>query len=301
MSAVRQKHTVESLTSEAIKYKTRGEFSKLSRKAYDIAWQRGILDDICGHMSQVLQYHTIESLTEEALKYKTKEDFKKESHNCHGAATRLGIMDAICGHMDILRKDHTIDSLTEEALKYKSRVEFRKLSQSCYVIANRRGILDLICGHMVALNQYHTVESLTAEALKYKTRNEFYKLSHKAYDIAHRRGILDNICGHMERDKGGFNPEKPGILYYIRFDHQDEGSVWKIGITNRDAKSRLNGISPKQGWTATILQSIYFNNGSECYEMEQSLHAEFEEYSYKGPSVLKSGNTELFTCNVLGL
>jgi hypothetical protein len=55
------------------------------------------------------------------------------------------------------------------------------------------------------------------------------------------------------------------------------------------------------GWKATVLQQLTFDNGSDCYEMEKSLHNEFSKYNYRGPAILKNGNTELFTCNILGL
>ena len=60
-------------------------------------------------------------------------------------------------------------------------------------------------------------------------------------------------------------------------------------------------IIQKTGWTSTILQTIYFDNGAECYEMEQSLHKEFKEFRYQGEKILYSGNTELFTKNILDI
>lgn len=44
--------TYEMLYQEALKYKTRSEFQAKSRKAFDIAYRRGIMDEICSHMKR---------------------------------------------------------------------------------------------------------------------------------------------------------------------------------------------------------------------------------------------------------
>jgi hypothetical protein len=50
MVVLRTKWTYEMLAAEAQKYTNRGDFYKNSRKAYDVAHKRGILDEICSHM-----------------------------------------------------------------------------------------------------------------------------------------------------------------------------------------------------------------------------------------------------------
>lgn len=46
------KWTIEKLSEEALKYRTRREFQKASACAYSIAFKRKIIDEICGHMEK---------------------------------------------------------------------------------------------------------------------------------------------------------------------------------------------------------------------------------------------------------
>jgi hypothetical protein len=291
-----KKHTPESLMSEALKYNHRREYRLANCASYTKACRLGILDKVCAHMDR--RGHTIESLTLEALKYNKRYEFVKANINAYNAAVKQGILDDICNHMD-QRNRHTKESLTIEALKYNKRKDFEKANGGAYQSALILGIMDEICGHMPVIKRAHTIESLTDEALKYNTRSEFESANQGAYGSALDKGIMDEICGHMLEAIRGFVKSKPGILYYIRFDHDDECSLWKVGITNINADKRLKGISPFPGWKATILQQLTFINGTDCYEMERSLHTEFKQYKYNGPAILKNGNTELFTCNIL--
>ena len=95
----------------------------------------------------------------------------------------------------------------------------------------------------------------------------------------------------------GFNPGKPAVLYYIRFDAEC-GTHYKIGITNRDAATRFKG----EKTPFTILQEIQYDNGQEALDAEKEILNQFSAYRYKGPNVLTGpGSTELFVEDVLGL
>ena len=45
----------------------------------------------------------------------------------------------------------------------------------------------------------------------------------------------------------------------------------------------------------------YYTDGAECYDAEQKILKDYSAYKYNGHDILKSGNTELFTINVLDL
>jgi len=51
--------------------------------------------------------------------------------------------------------------------------------------------------------------------------------------------------------------------------------------------------------TATTLniteEKTYYENGQDCYNEEQYILQNFKQLQYRGPDVLTSGNTELFT------
>lgn len=92
------KWTDELLREEALKYDTRNSFSKNNRSAYYTSIKRGILDDICSHMSNRF-YWTEDILREEALKYNTRIEFNRGNDKAYRASIKMGILDDICKHM----------------------------------------------------------------------------------------------------------------------------------------------------------------------------------------------------------
>ena len=59
-------------------------------------------------------------------------------------------------------------------------------------------------------------------------------------------------------------------------------------------------LNKKADVTITILKVTPFGNGKIPYELEQRILKKHKAFQYKGPKVLKGGNTELFTKDVLG-
>ena len=93
----------------------------------------------------------------------------------------------------------------------------------------------------------------------------------------------------------GFDINKPGILYYLKING---GQFYKIGITNKSVKERFTNSELQ---IIEIVKTWYYVDGIEAYNTEQNLLKEYKQYQYKGPDILKSGNTELFIIDVLGL
>lgn len=108
-----------------------------------------------------------------------------------------------------------------------------------------------------------------------------------------QRGIRCKYCN----TGGGFNFERPGLLYYLRV-YSEAGILYKIGITNNSVESRYRGEKSK----FDVLMETWFDLGEDAYNEEQRILAEFQKYKYKGKNVLTcGGNTELFTKDILGL
>lgn len=113
--------------------------------------------------------------------------------------------------------------------------------------------------------------------------------------------ITPTVNSHMNGSKcancctTGFRKDKPAILYYLSINN---GQAYKIGVTNRTVSERFN---------LTDLQSIdvihieHYSSGAKCIEREKAILTEFTNNKYLGPPLLASGNTELFTCDVLNL
>ena len=91
--------TNEELHIEAIKYDIRSDFREGSPKAYNVAFKRGILDEICSHMHGKRSWKNIDDIRKEALKYDLISDFIAKSPGAYNAARKLEIVDDVCKHM----------------------------------------------------------------------------------------------------------------------------------------------------------------------------------------------------------
>jgi len=97
---------------------------------------------------------------------------------------------------------------------------------------------------------------------------------------------------------GGFNPDKPAILYYLK---DTETGLYKIGITNNTVEERFGKAFCSK--RAIALKEQSFLNGQEALEYEQEI---LEQFAYarctndKWPIKL-GGRTEFFNCDILGL
>lgn len=96
--------------------------------------------------------------------------------------------------------------------------------------------------------------------------------------------------------KYGFDQTKPAILYYLKITTDDGKVLYKIGITNRTVNERfrirdLNKIE--------VVKQEEFAIGLDALVKETEIKRKFKQFKYKGPNILSSGNTELFTKNIL--
>jgi hypothetical protein len=244
---------------------------------------------------------TNELLQIEALKYNTRNEFAKNSNSAYHVALRKGLIENICSHMSSGLGYWNKDLLQIEALKYNTKVEFKRGNSAAYQTALKFGI-DNFSSHMVdGINGYWNEDLLQIEALKYNTISEFKRNGGGAYPAALRRKLINKICTHMVKGDNGFNPELPAILYYIKFESKLDLPLYKIGITNLTTKDRIKSMFINKSHKPTIITEFHYENGYECVEVEKLYHKEFKEYQYLGESIMKTGNTELFIKDVLGL
>lgn len=90
----------------------------------------------------------------------------------------------------------------------------------------------------------------------------------------------------------GFDITKPAILYYISINN---GEAYKIGVTNNTIAKRFsNDIK-----LVTLLKVWEFPVGGDAYAKEQEILKTYSNFMYKGVPLLKNGNTEMFTHDVL--
>ena len=95
---------------------------------------------------------------------------------------------------------------------------------------------------------------------------------------------------------GQISSSQPAKCYYARIEHYSGRVFWKIGVTGKKRSSSL--------WKSnyTILKEWKFKNGLKARKKEQRILKKYKEHLFNGDfEVLKQGNSELFTKDVLGL
>jgi len=116
-----------SLYKEALKYSTRIDFMR-SGVAYQAAYKRGILDQICVHMGESPTHPWKDcDIKEEALKYKSRAEFENKSLGAYQAARKRHMLDEICQHMS---KDKTMPVSEKDLMffiksKYPNAIKLR--------------------------------------------------------------------------------------------------------------------------------------------------------------------------------
>jgi Zn finger protein HypA/HybF involved in hydrogenase expression len=167
------------------------------------------------------------------------------------------------------------------------------------------------CGKEQASNKRsHTFEYFIDQAIKVHGENYTYEeSSYKSYKK--HANILCNTCGQMfittpQHHVGGtgcpncatsgFNKSKSAILYYLKITTEDNKVLYKIGITNRTVKERFNLTDLSK---IEIIKQEKFELGQDALDREIEIKRKFKEFQYKGPNILSSDNTELFTKDIL--
>lgn len=98
--------------------------------------------------------------------------------------------------------------------------------------------------------------------------------------------------------KYGFQPNKSAILYYLKITTDTNQVLYKIGITNRTVNERFNLTDLSK---IEIVKQKLYTDGAEALKWETKLKRMYKEYQYKGPDILSSGNTELFTEDIIAM
>ena len=145
---------ITSLKKEAKKFKTRTDFKAKSSLAYHSACRKGVLDEVCGHMTLIKNPKgtwTKERVLKEAKKHKTRTCFQKNSKGAFAAATRNGWLEEVSKTFAELKHEKgywTKEIVLKEAKKYKSIKVFRKKSPKAYAAAFRLKVIDQATAHM---------------------------------------------------------------------------------------------------------------------------------------------------------
>lgn len=298
----RRKWDVDSAMSEAKRYQSKGAFGEFSPGAYAFLKKRQLLDEACIHMIPVYNSHNRDSVMAVALSCKTRSEFLSKCPSGVQHAKCNGYYEEACAHMAVVYKKWTLDMLLNESAKYKLKSDFFYNCPGGYSYAAKNGLIDIVCAHMPIHASCRLTDSdAINEAKKYSKQVDFKIGSPLEYGYCRRHNLLNEACSHMDYSGSGYSTEKPAILYYIKFVINDSLELYKIGITNRSTASRLAGMGLFPGVCAEILAEIRFASGLKARQIEKALQSKLASFRYSGPGIMKNGNTELFTENVLGL
>ena len=153
----------------------------------------------------------------------------------------------------------------------------------------RKPLADVICDFKKVHANKYNYSKVNYQSAWYPI--EIICKVHGSFEQApehHRRGSGCPAC-----TASGFNPLKPGLLYYVRV-YTTSGPLYKIGITNRTVKDRFGPDMP----LITVLKTWHYDVGADAYQAEQSILKLNSAHKYYGVNVLRCGNTELFTRDV---
>lgn len=292
---------VELCIEEAKKYDSRAKFFNGSRPAYQALLRRKLLDSACSHMTLSPRYSYVRwntvSVLAEALKYSSRSEFKA---NCAGAyefGLANGLLMRACAHMRDARGFWNIFELMAVAVKYDNQAEFIRSEKQAYNYAVKKKLVGIAMAHMAKSRVGWDKATVMAEAAKHQSRGAFQAALSGAYKHADQQGYLDEACAHMPLPEYGFSKEKSAVLYHLRITAADGLTLYKIGITNRTPEARIAGMGLHEGVTADVIGAIRFDNGRDARIAEKRLHRRLSASKYRGPVVMKNGNTELFTVN----
>lgn len=134
-----------------------------------------------------------------------------------------------------------------------------------------------------------------------------------AYVNAHTKSTFECSGGHqwvarvdsVINGKGcpacashGFDQSKPAILYYLRVTSPVHGTKYKIGITNRTVEQRFSADDLSKVDVISVTEYLI---GADAMGAERDILRHFKADRYEGDPILSSGNTEIFTRDVLRL
>lgn len=196
-------YTVEELAAIASQYHELPLFRKEQPKAYDAIGERGLRDELCGHMKRGRpKTWTVDELAAIASQYHDLPLFRKEQPKAYDAIGTRGLRDELCGHMKRAQaKRYTDEELKAIADQYHDASVFLEEQHKAYDAIFKRGLLDELCGHMKKKRKdVYTEDELAAVAKDYNDLTVFKRERQRIYSAIQRKGLLDKLCGHMKRN-----------------------------------------------------------------------------------------------------
>lgn len=179
----------ETCYQEALKYKTRTEFARGSKTAYNYARINDWVKDYIW-FEVIHNKWTYDECYKEALKYKKKSDFQNGSGGAYHRAIREKWMkDYHWFKKRVGNRKWTYEKCYEEALKYKNRKDFMNGCSGACVAAEKHKWMKDYHWFIPLVNKW-THDKVYEEAKKYDRIQDFRKKSNGAFEYAERHNLL---------------------------------------------------------------------------------------------------------------
>lgn len=295
----RKVRTDEELIIEAKRFTQLKEFREEEPNLYNSIIRRGILLRATEHMHRLHDWHkTEEGALSIVSKYSKLKDFTSNHKDWYLWILKQENSDEILKDLERSNPEpYTLERVKKIASVFDSPGPFSDFASGAWAWAKRSDHWDEITAHMErVVREPFTREEVEKIASNFSTPTDFQQANGAAYNHAQRNGYLYEITRNMD-GTSGFDLNKPTIVYYLRI-LSNFGFLYKVGITQLSVAKRF---SAKERLLITVLEEFNFPTGLEAKIEEQRILEEHKVHKYHGEPILDSGNTELFTKDVLGL
>lgn len=144
----RPPYTYEELADISKRYDSVYDFKMGNPSAYAVIIRKGLLDELCGHMTRREKFWTDEELAEVALKYDSIKEFSKKESAAYDRILKRGLLEKLCSHMKREVNRYSEEELAAVAAKYTTYKELIEKDLWAYKAMRNRGLLDKLCGHL---------------------------------------------------------------------------------------------------------------------------------------------------------
>jgi hypothetical protein len=188
--------TKEKCLEEALKYNSRNDFYKNSRKAYFASTRNKWMDDVCLHM-----FKTGNKYKRCIYSYEFKDNnvYVGLTYDINNRNNRHLIDKRSCvyKHMEKTGLNPILKQLTDyidvnEASKIEE-IKRKEYENHGWIILNK-----VKCGGIGGITTKWTKEKCLEESLKYSRKVDFQRNSGSAYQTSYKNGWLEEICNHMK-------------------------------------------------------------------------------------------------------
>lgn len=276
MMKTRRKWTTQTLSKEAKKYKTTGEFKREDPGAYSAYVKRGKPREVGGHFPPERGFWSAESALKEASKYLTRSDLIKYNEGCYKYLLAHDLLKYVSQEC---RTYWTEESAIKEAKRFKNKFSLQKQNGSCYNYLLRNDLLYKV--FRAESKNTWCKESVEESAKQCSNRMEFKYRFPGAHKWAYRNGYLNKLFGQTLN-----NPSSDYDTIYL-WKVKGYNNLYKIGVTSRRLKDhRIEYVCRKSGLKCDWVKFFYTK---ETISLEREFLKMGKQYTFESPF---SGSTE---------